>query len=94
MDAMADVQPTQDESTVDWMRSGKMEEGGDFEAAGREAGEMVGGDQEGNGAAACLMVMIANQQTNNVILLPWNKPLTGSPAIRGLGMLTEGLTTS
>lgn len=55
---------------------------------------MVGGDQEGNGAAACLMVMIANQQTNNVILLPWNKPLTGSPAIRGLGMLTEGLTTS
>lgn len=78
MDAMADVQPTQDESTEEWMRNGKMEEGGDFEAAGRGAGEMVGGDQEGNGAAACLMVMIANQQTNNVILLP------GSPAIRGL----------
>lgn len=49
MDAMADVQPTQDESTEDWMMNGKMEEGGDFEAAGREAGEMVGGDQEGKG---------------------------------------------
>lgn len=65
MDAVADEQPTQNESTEDWMRHERMD-------SGREGGEGrgVGGVQEGNGAAACSVAMITNRRTNNVILLP------------------------
>lgn len=70
MDAVADEQQTQNESTEDWMRHERMDRGRGGEGRGGREGRWVGGVQEGNGAAACSVAMITNRRTNNVILLP------------------------
>ncbi len=53
MDAVADEQPTQNESTEDWKRDKRTEGGG-----GWVQQEEGGGVQKGNGAAAGLVAMI------------------------------------
>lgn len=55
----------------------------------------MGGVQKGNGTAACLVAMNANQRTNDdSVAMKINKPLTGSLGNGGLGMSTQGQTNA
>lgn len=69
MDAMADVQPTQNESTENWMRDEKMV-GGSVRWSSSNGSRGLGEFHKGNKAAACFVAMITNKEVNNAILLP------------------------